>query len=267
MMVIRDTIIHDGGKNQRSPASHQEFIVKNRLGISAHVAVVVPFALWAACGGSSSGGGMPGVGGTSGTGSTGAGGAAGSQAGGAGSAGTAGIGGQSCAALIACCNALPDTACVSAEQGLEAQVAAGTITEAALEAACRGNLQVLAMVNAQKCGGTGDGGASANPDGGVGGSAGAATGGTTGSVDAGGTGGAGGTSQAGWTCNEGAGTCACETYPLYSATTCSAGPYVCCYTMPPQRGISTCTCTNVLTTAQCAMVSGGGTAVVAHCPP
>jgi len=248
--------------------------VKNRLGISAHVAVVVPFALWAACGSSSSGGGMPGVGGTSGMGSAGAGGAAGNQAGGGGSAGTAGIGGQSCAALIACCNALPDTACVSAEKGLEAQVAAGTITEAALEAACQGNLRVLAMVNAQKCWGTGDAGASANPDGGAGGgvngaggSGAPATGGATGSVDAGGTGGAGGASPPAWTCNEGAGTCACETYPLYSATTCSAGPYICCYTMPPQRGISTCTCTNVLTTAQCAMVSGGTTAVVAHCPP
>jgi hypothetical protein len=273
-MVIRGTIMHDGSENKRCSPSHQELILKNRLRISAHVAVAVPFALLAACGSSPSGSGTPGMGGTPGTGSGGTGGATSSQAGGAGGAGTAGIGGQSCAAWIACCRSLGDTGCVSAAQAIEAQAAAGTISEAALEAACKGNLQILAMVNAQKCGGTGgagDGGASANPDGGAGGgasgaggSAGRATGGTTGSVDAGGSGGAGGAGQAAWTCNEGAGNCACEAYPLFSATSCSAGPYSCCKA-GSAGGIGVCTCTNTITAANCAAAAGG--AVVAHCPP
>ena len=266
--------------------------MKNRPRISAHVAVAVPFALWAACGGSSSGGGMPGMGGTSGTGGTsgmggtsgidgtsgmgnvGAGGAVGGQAGGAGSAGTAGIGGQICATWIACCGSLGDTGCVSAAQKLEAKVADGTISEAMLEATCQGNLKILAMVNAQKCGGTGgsgdagvppDAAGSAGGGSGAGGSGGAATAGTTGSVDAGGPGGAGGASQAAWTCEEGYGTCACMTSPGYAGTNCLAGPYACCYTRQVAGG-SQCTCTNQISAAICAMVTSGMTGV-AHCPP
>jgi hypothetical protein len=236
--------------------------LKNRLGISAHVAVAVPFALLAACGSSSSGGGTSGMDATSDRGGAGAGGAAGSQAGGAGSGGTAGIGGQSCSAWIACCSSLGDTGCVSAAQALEALAATGKITEAALEMACQGNLKIL--VTGHECegtGGSGDGGTPPGSDGGAGGSTGGGIGGMTGSAGAGGAGGAGG---AAWTCIEGAGNCACETYPLYPATSCSAGPYSCCKEASA-RGIDVCTCTNTITAANCAAASGG--AMVAHCPP
>jgi hypothetical protein len=102
-------------------------------------------------------------------------------------------------------------------------------------------------------GGSGDGGVPPYSTGGAGGggsgaggSTGSATGGTTGSADAGG---AGGASQAAWTCNEGAGNCACETYPVFSATSCSAGPYSCCKSAASALGIDLCTCTNTITAA------------------
>lgn len=79
--------------------------------------------------------------------------------------------------------------------------------------------------------------------------------------------GAGGASQGAWSCNEGAGTCECLTATLLdSARSCVAGPYTCYYTAE-MNGINTCTCSNLITAADCATLPANGSVLVANCPP